>query len=122
MGFLFGGAFEVIFLLVFVLVFGIILFTIISSIVQWNKNNHSPKLTVEAIVVTKRTQVTEHHHDTGNGMMHTTHSTSCYVTFQVESGDRLEFSVNSREYGMLVEGDHGRLNFQGTRYLGFDRL
>ena len=31
--------------------------------------------------------------------------TSYYVTFQVESGDRMELSVSGREYGMLAEGD-----------------
>ena len=41
------------------------------------------------------------------------------ATFQVESGDRMEFSVSGREYGLLVEGDTGRLTFQGTRSLGF---
>ena len=25
------------------------------------------------------------------------------------------------EFGMLVEGDRGKLTFQGTRYLGFER-
>ncbi|MFR6039688.1 MAG: DUF2500 family protein, partial [Faecalibacterium prausnitzii] len=25
------------------------------------------------------------------------------------------------DYGMLVEGDIGKLSFQGTRYLGFQR-
>ena len=53
--------------------------------------------------------------------MHTTHSTWYYVTFEVESGDRIELGVNGTEYGMLVEGDYGKLSFQGTRYLGFER-
>lgn len=48
-------------------------------------------------------------------------STRHYATFQVESGDRMEFSITGREYGMLAEGDRGRLTFQGTRYLGFER-
>ena len=39
----------------------------------------------------------------------------------MESGDRMELSVTGREYGMLSEGDAGRLSFQGTRYLGFER-
>ena len=26
------------------------------------------------------------------------------------------------EYGMLAEGDRGRLTFQGTRYKGFERV
>ena len=43
------------------------------------------------------------------------------MTFQVESGDRIELNVSGPEYGMLVEGDRGDLSFQGTRYLGFER-
>ena len=50
-----------------------------------------------------------------------TSSTSYYVTFEVDSGDRIEFSMSGSEYGMLIEGDAGTLNFQGTRYLGFER-
>ena len=103
----------------FFLVFGVIIFTLVKRIGEWNKNNHSPRLTVEAIVVTKRNQVSHHHHDDG---MHTTHSTTYYVTFRVESGDRMELRVSGQEFGMLVEGDRGKLTFQGTRYIGFERM
>ena len=44
-----------------------------------------------------------------------------YVTFQVESGDRIEFIVTGSEYGMLAEGDRGKLSFQGTRYFSYER-
>ena len=44
-----------------------------------------------------------------------------YVTFEVESGDRMEMNVRGSEYGMLAEGDVGKLTFQGTRYLNFER-
>ena len=30
-------------------------------------------------------------------------------------------SKDGSDYGMLVEGDIGKLSFQGTRYLGFER-
>ena len=117
-GFNFGfGILGIMFTLVFILVFGIFVVTIISSIGEWNKNNHSPKLTVSAVVVAKRTNVSHHHHD-----HHTHHSTSYYVTFQVDSGDRMELHMTGQEYGMLVEGDRGNLSFQGTRYLGFERI
>ena len=52
---------------------------------------------------------------------HSTTSTSYYATFQVESGDRMELSMTGTEYGLLAEGDRGKLTFQGTRYLGFER-
>ena len=122
MGFGFN-VFGIMFSLVFVLVIGVFVFGLVRGIKQWNKNNHSPRLTVPVTVVAKRTDVTHHHHHHHDNvaMNHTSHSTSYYVTFQVESGDRMELSMAGHEYGMLVEGDRGRLTFQGTRYLGFER-
>ena len=108
---------------IFVLVFGIIIVTMVRGICEWNKNNHSPKLSVPAKVVSRRTAVFRHHHHhhQGNGMHHTYTTTSYYATFQVESGDRIEFLVSGAEYGMLAEGDSGELTFQGSRYLKFQR-
>ena len=105
--------------LIFLVVIGMFIFTAAKGISQWNKNNNSPRLTVPATVVAKRTNVSRHHHH--NNMHHTTHSTTYYVTFQVQSGDRMELHVTGQEYGLLVEGDHGSLSFQGTRYLCFER-
>lgn len=119
--FFWGGGFEILFFLMFCLIFGMVIFTFVRGIGEWNKNNHSPRLTVDATVVTKRSQVSHHHHNASNNAMHTTHSTTYYVTFQVESGDRMELMVNGSEFGMLVEGDYGKLTFQGTRYIGFER-
>lgn len=65
------------------------------------KNNNSPQETVNAQVVAKRMKV---------------------VTFELENGKRLELGVKDPEYGMLAEGDRGRLSYQGTRYLGFERI
>ena len=116
------AVFELMFGIVFILVIGVFVVTIVKGIGQWNKNNHSPRLTVPATVVAKRTNVSHHHHNHGGaGMHHTTHSTTYYVTFQVESGDRMELHLAGHEFGLLVEGDHGNLTFQGTRYLGFER-
>lgn len=119
--FFWGGGFEILFFLMFCLIFGMVIFTFIRGIGEWSKNNHSPRLTVDATVVTKRSQVSHHHHNASNNAMHTIHSTTYYVTFQVESGDRMELMVNGSEFGMLVEGDYGKLTFQGTRYIGFER-
>lgn len=118
---LFFDFFPGLFSLVFILVFGVIIVSIVRSIGEWNKNNHSPRLDVDASVVSRRNKVTHDTHNTGEGMYHTSTSTFYYVTFQVASGDRMEFQVSGQEYGMLVEGDRGILSFQGTRYLGFER-
>ena len=122
MGFAFGfDMFGIMFTLVFVLVIGTFIVTAVRGISQWNKNNNSPRLTVPALVVAKRTNVTRHHHGGANGHHHHHTSTTYYVTFQVESGDRMELHVPGSEFGMLIEGDHGKLTFQGTRFLGFER-
>jgi hypothetical protein len=117
MDFMFS-VFPVLFTMVFVLVFGTIVYTIFKSIKQEHKNNQSPRLTVEAKVVTKRTS----YRKSGGRDNHMSPGyTTYYVTFEVKSGDRMELSVQGHEYGMLVEGDFGELSFQGTRYLGFER-
>ena len=123
----FGTGFTVLFVLftvVFVFMLGIFLAVAVKGISQWNKNNHSPRLTVPATIVAKRTNVSRHHHHNhhGTGMHHTSTSTTYYVTFQVESGDRMELHVAGHEFGLLIEGDQGKLTFQGTRYLGFERI
>lgn len=33
----------------------------------------------------------------------------------------MEFEVDGSDYGLLMQGDIGKLSFQGTRYLGFER-
>jgi hypothetical protein len=35
------------------------------------------------------------------------------VTFEFESGDRSEFHVSGKEYGLLSEDDTGMLSFKG---------
>ena len=120
-GFGMFNAFGIMFTIVFVLVIGTFIVIAVKGIGQWNKNNHSPRLTVPATVVAKRTNVSHHRHGGVNDHHHHHTSTSYYVTFQVESGDRMELQVAGTEYGLLIEGDRGNLTFQGTRYLGFDR-
>ena len=81
MGFGFGfGLFQIMFSLVFLLVIGTFIVIAVKGIGEWNKNNHSPRLTVPATVVAKRTNVSHHHHNHGGtGMHHTTHSTTYAV-------------------------------------------
>ena len=56
MGFFIGG-FEIIFMLVFFLVIVTMIVTIGRNLKQWNKNNHAPRLVVDAQVVAKRARV-----------------------------------------------------------------
>ena len=108
---------EIMFYLVFFLVISIFVFTFVRMISEWISNNNSPRLTVDSTIVAKRDQV----HRSRSSSGHTHRSYSYYITFQFESGDRLELRVPSHEYGLLVEGDLGKLTFQGTRYLSFER-
>ncbi len=127
MGFSFSGfsimvsLFGVIFFVTFFVILAIIIARAIRGAKQWNNNNNSPVLTVDATVVAKRADVSHHHHTDANNMSYMNSSTTYYVTFEVASGDRMELHVRDNEYGMLVEQDVGRLTFQGTRYLGFER-
>ena len=92
-----------------------IVVTLIRGISQWNSNNHSPVLTVggdgdfQASGGFTPAQQSEH-----DGYLYKFLRLIC-ATFQVESGDRMELGVSGTEYGMLAEGDMGRLTFQGTR-------
>ena len=93
--FFWGGGFEIMFTLVFVIIIGVFVVTAVKGLRQWNKNNQSPRLSVTASVVSKRTNVSHHSHlnagdATGTHGYHSTTSTSYYATFQVESGDRRE--------------------------------
>jgi hypothetical protein len=84
---------------------------------EWVRNNNMPVESVPARVVAKRTE-------TWGGGGHHSHrrvSTNYFVTFELKSGDRMEFNLYGKDYGLLVEGDEGTLTYQGTRYHGFDR-
>ena len=106
----FDFLFPILFLAIFGLAFGTIVSTLIKNGRQNRKNNTSPRLTSEATVVTKRTHVWGDHS-----------RTTYFATFQFESGDRLELEIPRDRFGYLVEGDRGKLHFQGTRFLDFER-
>ena len=115
MGFSMFSIMEFLFPLFFLVFFGIFCVILFRSLKQWNKNNHSPRLTVEVTVVGRR------NHRSSGGPNTSAH-TSYYITFQVESGDRMELHVPAHEYGYIIEGDKGKLTFQGTRFLSFERV
>ncbi|WP_409291879.1 DUF2500 domain-containing protein [Peribacillus sp. SCS-37] len=99
--------------IIFFIVAALIVTAIISSIVQWNKNNNSPRLSANARLIAKRTEIS------GGGDRRA--FTYYFAAFQTDSGSRMEFELKDREYGLLAEGDEGVLDYQGTRFLGFIR-
>lgn len=117
MGFGFG-IMEALFPIFFIFIFGVIAWTFIKGIKQNMYNNKQPIIPVESKIVAKRYDVSHHHHGDNN-----THhsSTSYYVTFEMSNGERMELLVPDKDFGMLVEGDEGTLQFQGTRFISFTR-
>lgn len=113
----FSGMFSI----VFILVVGVFIFSIVKGISEWSHNNKQPIMPVNSIVSSKRVSVTHHNHNTGENMMHNSTSTSYYVTFEFENGERMELEISGREYGLIAEGDKGVLSFQGTRFISFER-
>ena len=72
------------------------------GISAWNKNNQSPRLSVPAVVVSRSGQSVTHHSHAMLVMRLermdtvTSSSTWYYVTFQVESGDRMRFLLSAQ--------------------------
>ena len=113
---------------ILIVVFAVLLIGAIGrGLYVWVRNNRAPQETADARITSKRMKVSGH----GGTMMtnrisamntiHSSTRTQYFVTFELENGKRLELGVKDPEYGMLAEGDRGRLSWQGTRYLGFDR-
>lgn len=118
-GFPFGtdilfSIFPILFIIVFVIVLGVMIAAIARTVGRSVQNRNAPILTVDARIVSKRSQ-------TGGGMNDMPAWTRYYATFEVASGDRMEFRMSGEENGMLAEGDEGKVTFQGSRYVSFVR-
>jgi hypothetical protein len=87
------------------------------GVAEWVRNNTMPVESVPARVVAKRADTW------GSGGSHARGRvrTSYFATFELKSGERMDFHLYGRDYGLLVEGDEGVLTYQGTRYHGFGR-
>lgn len=108
--------------IVFIIVIGTLIYTIGQNILEWQRNNASPIISVPALIVAKRFDV-QHHAQAGspNQVSHSSASTTYFVTFEMADSERIEFRVRNKEYGLLAERDIGILTYQGSRYLGFER-
>lgn len=106
---------PILFVVMFVLIAAAIVGTLVKGAAQFHRDNQSPRLSVAAVLVAKRQDFHRGAGDQSVGY------TDYFLTFEVESGDRMELEVKGEEYGLLTEGDKGILNFQGKRYLGFER-
>src|SRR3954453_2952679 len=75
------------------------------GVAEWARNNQMPVESSPARVIAKRT------HTWGSGGYHPRRPvrTSYFVTFELKSGERMEFDLYGQEYGLLGEGDEGLL-------------
>lgn len=102
------------FKLFFLIIVGFFVFIIVNMVKLWMTNNASPLVIARSTAVTKRSEVWGGTGDSGA-------STSYYVTFELEDGSRVELQVQSRVFGLIVEGDLGELSYQGSRFMDFQR-
>ncbi len=51
------AGFSIIFFIIFGIVIGGIIFVIVKGLMTWNKNNHSPRLTVDATIISRRMEL-----------------------------------------------------------------
>lgn len=117
----FGSAFDIIFS-VFPILFTIVfILAIISFIRNFIRNSSAPILTEKVRVVSKRTQVNHVHHHPTENTTHVTSSTTYYITFENEAGQRFELRVGPNDYGLIVEGDEGLVTYQGEWFKKFER-
>ena len=93
---------------VFIGVITVFVVIVVKLVRNSSNNNKSPILMADATVVGKRANIHNDH-------------TWYYITYQVENGYRMEFNVIDTEFGIIAEGDRGKLTFQNDRYLGFER-
>lgn len=86
-----------------------ITFTIIFPFIKdrWVKiiNHFMEEVTHRAVIVSKRTDEEDY-----------------YMTFQLESGRKLELLVDSYFYNYYSEGEKGMLTHQGTIFINFERV
>ena len=100
----------------------IIITSIIIIIVNWLKNKLSPKVVVQSTISNKYMKKNNVYRqgDFAPGI-HLREIITYYVTFNIESGEDIEFRVSKSKYLKLKKGNKGKLTYQGGRFIRFDR-
>lgn len=92
------------------IIFIVVIGTIIGRAVNYGTQKTKPETSVAAKVVSKRQHV-------WGDRSHTNY----YATFELESGERIEYQIPNKDIGYIVEGDYGILTHQGTLFTSFTR-
>jgi len=85
------------------------------------ESDRSPILTVNAKVVSKRSDVDSHMEHDETPAYNSDSPMAYYITFKEDGHGPLEFRVPHDDYYLLAEGDTGRLTYQGFRYESFEK-
>ena len=97
----FDALFSILFPLVFLFVLGMILFTVVGNLRTWSKNNASPRLTVPATVVAKRTNVSRHHTANAGDM---TGAHGYHLLCDLSGGKRRPHGAAAERHGIRPAG------------------
>jgi len=118
-----GAAFTAVGLILILLtVLCITIVMAIRSRVRRIENDHSPILTVNAKVVSKRSDVDSHMTHDYTPAYNSESPMAYLLTFELTGHAPLELRVPDNDYWTFEVGDTGRLTYQGTRYEGFVKL
>lgn len=113
--------FQIMVLILILLFIGFIIYLNIKEITKYRRTNKQPILTVPATALTKRTQFIHHVHQYEIHLYYPA-SIFYYVTFELENGEQIEFEMSRIEFKQIVEGEAGRLTYQGNEFLEFTRI
>lgn len=89
------------------LVFWAVFTLLIDAYWQKRKNDACPFLTIPAKAISKR-------------MNNHQFRSAYFTTFELDSGERIEFSLTDSLYGLIIEVDQGYLTYQGTHFISFE--
>lgn len=89
---------------------------IVKMITQFVQNEKSPVVATNALLIDKRHSWDSHLSGDGSTMSNDYY----YLTFEFDTGSRVEYTVTRRLYHEAIENEWGTLTFQGTRFLRFE--
>lgn len=92
--------------IIFVIILIMFIVNLFSGLSQWEKNDKSPRLSVPAMVKVKRTNTIRngHSYNHNNNLHSQSSSTTYYITFEFESGDRSNSIFQERCLVFLQKG------------------
>ncbi|MBC7808572.1 MAG: DUF2500 domain-containing protein [Akkermansiaceae bacterium] len=89
-------------------------YTVVEPILKAGRDGAKSVVARRATVIAKRQEL-------WGGVTASPYTTSYYVSFEMESEDRVELEVEDTDYGLIIEGDTGILSSQGDTFKGFQR-